>query len=339
MDTSRVERLLALIQAIQRGGTQTADELASRLQVSKRTVFRDMDVLRRSGLPYTFDRAARSYSAAANGGGALPPITFTAAEALTLLTMLRNSARHPSALDPAVAAALALKVEGMLPAPIRDFCEPRLGELDFRHGPASDSASLLTTIPIVQAALAKRSPIAIAYDSYYEGRVIDDTLEVHRLVYIHRGWYVIARSRTAREMRTFKLERIVHLRVIPETYELDPAFSLESYFGDAWLMIRGEPSCTVRIHFAPKVAGNVDEIRWHRTQRTQYLADGSLLFDVHVDGLGEIIWWVLGYGDQAEVLEPHELRQLVARHARAMLQKHEVADPIAAVVASGGRAF
>jgi proteasome accessory factor B len=99
---------------------------------------------------------------------------------------------------------------------------------------------------------------------------------------------------------------------------MDPDFSLENYFGHAWLMIRGDRRYHVVIRFQPKVAGNVDEVVWHKTQRTTHLPDGAMLFEVDVDGVEEIAWWVLGYGDQAEALEPPELRALIAGHARRM---------------------
>ena len=50
--------------------------------------------------------------------------------------------------------------------------------------------------------------------------------------------------------------------------------------------------------------------------------DGSADFHVTVSGLNEISWWVLGYGDQAEVLEPPELRQLIAQHAQRMADQY-----------------
>jgi len=66
------------------------------------------------------------------------------------------------------------------------------------------------------------------------------------------------------------------------------------------------------------VAANVDEVAWHRTQRTHFEKDGALLFEVDVDGIHEISWWIPGYGDQAEVLEPPELRELIVGHAERM---------------------
>jgi len=72
----------------------------------------------------------------------------------------------------------------------------------------------------------------------------------------------------------------------------------------------------VHLRFAPKVAGNVAEVEWHRSQRVAWRDDGSLDFFVRVDGLGEIAWWALGYGDQVKVLAPAALARRVAATAR-----------------------
>ena len=78
----------------------------------------------------------------------------------------------------------------------------------------------------------------------------------------------------------------------------------------------------VRVRFLPKVAGNVEEVLWHPGQRTQRQADGSLVFEVEVDGLTEISWWIMGYGDQAIVEKPAELRHRICQMAEGILRHY-----------------
>lgn len=52
------------------------------------------------------------------------------------------------------------------------------------------------------------------------------------------------------------------------------------------------------------------------------LDNGEIDFHVDVEGLSEIVWWVLGYGSQAKVLEPLELQQMVLEHIEGMLQQY-----------------
>jgi len=314
--TGRVERLLKLMQVLQSGRSAGVEDLARLAGVSRRTVFRDIELLSRAGIPYSFDRVTKRYSA--ERPSLLPPVALTHAEALALMLAARSLVTRPFVPDQAAAVSAGLKLESMLPTAILDFCGPLLERTEIRPEPASDPTSIVDTLPILQTALMRRSKVFVRYDSYFEQKVIDVTLHPYRLAYIHRGWYLIAHSEQASRVQTFKVERILQLKVLEAKYRPDPTFNLDDYFGNAWLMIRGDKRYHVKIRFLKMVAGNVDEILWHKTQRTTFEEDGSLLFEVEVDGIDEIAWWVLGYGDQAQVLAPPELREKVAGHAERM---------------------
>jgi proteasome accessory factor B len=62
------------------------------------------------------------------------------------------------------------------------------------------------------------------------------------------------------------------------------------------------------------------ETRWHPTQTIKHYSDGSCLFECEVDGLDEIVWWILSYGPHARILRPPALRDkaraLIAQTAR-----------------------
>lgn len=329
MRLGRVERLLRVIRILQAGRPRSVDELADMAGVSRRTTFRDLKLLQRAGMPYRYDRGSRSFWT--EHGTVLPPLTLSPAEALGLLLAVRQHQSSHVSPDAEAAAAAALKVESMLPRVLQDYVQPRLKHVELRPEPASDAGSIADMLSILQSALARTRKVWIRYDSYFEGKQIERTLRPYRLAYIHRGWYLIAYTDEQAKMLTYKVERIIEIRTLRERYTLDPGFSLDDYFGNAWLMIRGDQRYHVQIRFLPKVAGNVDEVLWHRTQQTRNEPDGSLIFEVDVDGIEEIGWWVLGYGDQAQVLQPAELRVWIAEHAARMLAcyRKEPAPPAA----------
>jgi predicted DNA-binding transcriptional regulator YafY len=76
-------------------------------------------------------------------------------------------------------------------------------------------------------------------------------------------------------------------------------------------MIRGARRYQVAIRFDREFGQSVADTLWHSTQRLEWKGDRALHFQCEVDGLEEIIWWVLAYGPHAEVLEPPELRSRV----------------------------
>ena len=100
----------------------------------------------------------------------------------------------------------------------------------------------------------------------------------------------------------------------------DKDFDLVEYIGKAWGMIREGRIYDVKLRFLPKVATNVDEVRWHSTQKTTRNDDGSIIVEFRVDGLGEIMWWVLRYGDQVEILAPRALRSMVVKKLKEAIR-------------------
>ena len=76
----------------------------------------------------------------------------------------------------------------------------------------------------------------------------------------------------------------------------------------------------IKLRFLPKVAKNVSEVQWHSTQKVTPNEDNSATLEFRVDGLNEIAWWILGYGDQVQVLAPAALRKIVIKKAQNMIE-------------------
>ena len=169
--------------------------------------------------------------------------------------------------------------------------------------------------------IAARRSVRIAYDSFSDGKPIRLNLCPYRLLYSRHSWYVVGRSSLHREVRTFNVGRIQSLTLLDEPFHVPRGFSIERYLGNAWHLIpEAGPDADVVVRFSPLVARNVAEVVWHKTQRLVPREDGSLDFHVRVSGVREISWWILGYGDQAEVLKPARLRQIVAERAGRMAE-------------------
>ena len=160
------------------------------------------------------------------------------------------------------------------------------------------------------------------YNSLYEGKAIRETVHPLQLQFVTRAWYLAAWVPKHKDIRTFKLLRIKRLDVRETTFRPRDPVELDEHFGGAWNMIPEGRFYDVVIRFAPKVATNVAEVHWHSSQKTEFLPDGSLEFRARVNGINEIHWWVLGYGDQAEVISPAPLRRKLAQTAKAMAKRY-----------------
>lgn len=320
MSVSRIQRLLQLVTILQAARGRTARELAGELEVSRRTIFRDLNVLELAHIPYYFDLAGGGYRIGRHFF--LPPINLTLPEALAILGMaerLRGSTRLPLL---AHAARAAVKVEGALPAGIRDHVGSVLNRLHIRLGRTARHEGLDDLFDLLSTAIVQKRICHVVYISFYERRQITTNVHPLRLIFCDRAWYLIAYSSRHDEVRTFKLGRIRKLALTERTFERPRDVNLDRYFGAAWNMIPEGKLYDVHLRFERKVAGYVAEVRWHPSQQVQWNDDGTLDFRVRVDGLGEISWWILGYGDQVEVLCPRQLRRRIAGIASAVAARH-----------------
>jgi len=321
MSISRIYRVLRLITMLQGGRGYTASELAEELEVSRRTIFRDLNMLEMAHIPYYFDANQGGYRISRHFF--LPPINLTLTEALAIL-MLAGRMKSTSRLPLLSAGAkAAIKLESALPRPIRRHVGSIVDKLSISLGPVSRHDGLDREFDSLVDAIAERLVCRIDYLSFHEKKQITTSVRPLRLAFISRAWYLIAYSAQHREIRTFKLSRIKKLTVTKTTFGEPTDVDLDDYFGQAWNMIPEGQIHDVHLRFSSKVAGNVAEVQWHNSQHVEWRDDGTIDFHVSVDGLGEITWWILGYGDQVEVVRPKELRQRIAKIAAAALSKHK----------------
>lgn len=318
MNVSRVYRLLKLITILKSGRRFDACALARELSVSRRTLFRDLNSLDEAGVPYRFDHGRRTYAIA--DSFFLPPLHLNLDESLALLLMTRKFLSRQ--IHPAFRHALSagLKIESNLPAAVRDYCGRNLDSISVRWSPSSNASAAASVFDTILRALLDEQQIEARYDSVSDGRELDLLLDPWRLVFMTCGWYLIANDRRHGKARTFKIDRFLSVGTTGRERRPPPSdFTEETHFGAAWRMIPEGTLYRVRLRFSARVASNVEEVVWHKSQTTTRLEDGRLIFDAEVDGLGEITWWILGYGENVEVLEPPELRRRILDKARRMV--------------------
>lgn len=295
MNVSRIYRLLRLVTLLQSSRSYTADQLAEDLQISRRTVFRDLNALEMAHIPYYFDAAEKSYRISRHFF--LPPVNLTLGEALSLL-ILAGELKHGGNV-PLLSAGTqaAAKIESVLPEAIRRHVGGVIAHLRLRLGPMARHDQTEPLFERLAAAVAKRNVCRLTYESFLERKTLRREVHPLRLVFVQRAWYLLAWSVSERAVRTYKLIRIRHLAVRNATFSPARQKRLKEPFGLAWSMIPEGKLYDVHLHFEPKVAGNVAEVQWHATQRVEWNSDRSLEFYATVDGLNEILWWILGYGD------------------------------------------
>ncbi len=318
-------RLLRLLSLLGSRRFWAGAELAERLEVTPRTLRRDVEKLRELGYPVS-SSTGLSGGYALSAGAALPPLLLEPNEALAVALGLRHAASSTvSGMEEATVQALA-KLEQVLPKRLRR----RVAALHASISPLSMGgphvdASLLTTLA---GACRDQELVTFRYEDA-QGRVTRRRVEPHGMVHAGSRWYLAAWDRDREAFRTFRLDRVgaIGLTSRPFTRRPIPEGSAAAYVSRSVASSAYECSVRVILH------GSYDEL----AQRVPPLAarlrpagEERCLLESGGHHLPTIVLHIGRLGVDFEVLEPpelvDELRVLSRRFARAAdlsVTKHE----------------
>ena len=286
----------------------SAQAIAERVGVSKRTVYRDLDAMSLDAeLPIWQEKGRWGLT----GEAFLPPLALTRDEAMTFFLAARLLARASDERDTELIGAY-VKLAAILPPVLAEHLRATVDA--YATTPRNDRFTRV--LRVLTHAWAERRVVEIEYGpGVYDAakgprrtRVRPYAVEPSALT---RAVYLIGYDEERRGRRTFKVERIVAASLTPETYEAEPGTTLAGELLRAWDVITDQPIVRVVVRFSPEVAQRVAETTWHPTQETSPGPDGSLTWTAQVAGVAEIRSWILGWGGAAEVMEPAELRSWI----------------------------
>ena len=321
MDTNRFARVLRIMLALQSGRAYSISDLARITGVTRRTVFRDLEELQKAGIPCHYRGKQQQY--AIDQSFCLPTSKLTPKEALGLILLtqkIRQHVQHP--LSDSVLNA-ALKIESTLSDDIKDFCSKALSAVTVKPAPQWDALALDKIFMQLLQSILTQHVVNLEY--YFSDKRYTDKIELspYHLIYNDNGWYVLGRTENFSGVKSFNLSHIKHISITEKRFVQDADFDVQEYLGRAWSMKREGRLHQVKLKFLPDVAQSVAKIDWHSTQTVEFLEDGSAIIRFRVDGLTEIVWWILSYGDRVQVLAPKALREKVIEIAKKTISANE----------------
>jgi predicted DNA-binding transcriptional regulator YafY len=314
---AEVIRQWQMLRAIERAHLGlTIDKLAAEAHVSTRTIRRDLAALAEAGFPLYDERIDGRVRWKLEGSPfrRLDVVGFTLSEACALYAgraLLDTMIGGPLGDDLTRAFE---KFEHAL-APMRHFLDdlPRLLAAKplerTRHSPERREH----VAKIVEAIFHRRQA-RMRYYSMSSRRDRSYRVDPLRLVYAEGGVYLLARVEAYQAVRTFAVERIRALALLPSTFAPpadDPAARLAHSLG----VHEGEP-IAVKVHLDERVAGFVTEREWHPSQRHLPQPDGSVIVELAVSNDRALHKWILGFGSMARVLAPEHLADAIAAELR-----------------------
>jgi predicted DNA-binding transcriptional regulator YafY len=312
-----MDRMLRIHQAVNAGKYPTANTLAKELEVSAKSIQRDLEFMRdRLKMPLHYDwyRNGWHYTEEVS---AFPSLQITEGEvvALVMAEKALKQYRGTSFEKPLLSAIR--KMEESLP----DTISVSLADME-------QSISFQTRIePIVNMeifdslarATAARRQIVIEYRKPGQAMPEKRTIDPYHFANINGEWYLFAYDQARKDIRTFVPARVKSVRQTGRTFKRPEKFSLEKRLRGSFGVHSGEGQFDVVIRFGNKVADYIREKRWHDSQQLKELKDGGVELRMKLSSLGEVERWILSWGGNAKALRPKELARSIRQSAKRLL--------------------
>jgi predicted DNA-binding transcriptional regulator YafY len=307
--TQTSSRLLELLSLLQGRRDWPGEELADRLEVSGRTIRRDIQRLRQLGYPVeSLTGPAGGYRLRA--GSAMPPLLLDDEEAIAIAVGLRTAARASVTGIEETAVRALVKLEQVLPAHLRR----RVGALSSATstlpvgGPTVDPQHLT----VIAATCRDSERLRFAYRRR-DGTDSRREVEPHSLVNYGRRWYLVAWDRGREGWRTFRVDRLTKpssggVRFVPRGL---PAKDAATYVQQS---IRAAPNRYEAVLTLHAAAGEIESRVPAYWGAVEPLDASTCLFRTGDDDLGWLALRVAMLGVDFELHEPPELKE----HLRAL---------------------
>ncbi len=316
-------RLLHALESSRHGAT--IDGLASELDVTTRTIRRDLAALQEAGFPLydvrdDTDRVRWRLEGAAFKG---LDTGFTLAELCALYlsrNLLEAVAGNPFQRDLSLAFG---RLEGALSPRMRQFLDRLPGLLAAKPAPRTGTADAPsdTVAKLLEATLHLRVA-TMRYHSVSSARVKDYLVHPYKLAFAQGGLYLLAFVPAYDDVRTFAVDRIRSVSLEKQTFTPQRQVP-DDVFGNS-LGVNTGPAERVELRFDAEVAAYVRARVWHASQELRELPGDNLALTLHVCHDWALRSWILSWGPFVEVLSPASLASGIAADLTAARARYGV---------------
>lgn len=319
-------KLLHAIDQLSRSGGTTIKELQERLGVSRRSVYRMFDVLEALHFPLLEDdrpgEKEKRWSLQEDflhrmPNLRIPDMKLTARELLVLLFLLRQDHVLANTTLANLVHSIRNKISAIMPSEYLSLSRSEKLDTLFVSGslhPVSYEGMGETIDRLLQAVLERRVCTA-SYRALSHGRVKTYTIHPLRLFQHDGALHLFVAIPERDVVRILAVHRICSLTVEDGTFSDPDLFDPDEMLGHTFNLTLNDPvSATIR--FSPAAARRVRDRGWSATQTLTEQPDGSVVLSFETSGRDDLVAWVLSFGGGAVVLDPPELRDLVAERAR-----------------------
>ncbi len=322
-----LERVLRIHEMVSRGNYPNCSGMARELEVDRKTILRDLNFMRDElELPITYSETSHGYFYTRTVNDF--PFLKTSSEDLVALILARN------ALGPLKGSALEASLRSgfqRLQAGLSEQITIPWSDIDQAFSVKSvgmTERDVFTFDRIAKSVLESRE-LQFEYRKLTGDAPAKRRLQPYHLAEIDGGWYLIGHDLDRNALRTFAVQRMRAVHLTAKRFQRSRDFRLEDHFAGSFGVWAGEDRGTasfpVKIRFRGFAARVVAERRWHPSQEITLLEpDGSFIeLTMTLSALPDLARWVMGFGGQAEAIEPPELRKMVASELKRAASQYE----------------
>lgn len=301
MGMPKHDRLLYILNLLRSRKNLNASQLAIECGVTERSVYRDILTLSEANIPIYYDNGYKLAS-----GNFLPPMNFTFDEYSCLKMALESSPLIETGKYSNTLKQILAKVEAGLSPQVKDIKRTTRDtthiEIPTSHpGPANEEIFAL-----LEEAINDTRQLKIKYDAIESG-LSDRLVEPYFIIFRARAFYFVAFCHKRSLFRTFRLDRVRQIELTPNQFIRDSEISAQDYFKGSWGVFSGAPVDVV-VRFKGSAAKVVRGSQHHADEEIEIISDDEIIYRVRVNGLFEIKRWIVGFGEQAEVVSPDSLK-------------------------------
>jgi proteasome accessory factor B len=316
-------RLIKTLQAARFG--LSIEDLAGRLEYSKRTVQRDIAVLQQIGFPISFEQRdfGKRFWIIASEYLESEKLQLTVVEMISLF--LSQQLLAPLAGTPfGDGLAIALqKIKTVLPASVLGYFADLEDSFLIKCLGQEDYSGKGKKIAILNDAILHERVLRVSYRSTSQDRELTTTFHPYGMVLLSSSLYCIGWLEEYGEIRTLKVSRFQGVQRTERTFEKPATFSLVKHTYGAFGIFGPGKFQTIRVKFTGWAALNVREHRWHHSQKITSDTEKGLTAEFELSNTVEFKRWVLGFGRHAVVVKPKKLAKEIADELTAARESYQ----------------
>ncbi len=319
LDRHVLVRMVQIDRQIRDGKYPNANTLAKEFELSSRTMQRDIEAMRDFlNADILYDDAKKGYYYPPGTPEIMPGLKLSDEERFILYL---SELALPE-IQPGTQKTFNNLLQKLyLADEMIDSGQHLSGHLSFDFGKGKKTSGEKAFL-VLREAINKRLSVKMTYYTSWGKERSERVFDPYHIRWSSSSWLVIGHCHLRKMLRIFSISNIEKIEIMKQKFTIPKDFSPEEFIGNAWGIIKGE-STFIKLRFSDEIAEWIAQRKWHKTQEIVFNKDGSMNLSLTVDGLSEIIPWILGWGEDVTVLEPPELVEIIKDRAKKILGNYD----------------